>query len=282
MTTQTPATPEELEQARDDREFPEDLDWNAEYTVLAEQNDGRLSHRKDDWLYALTHQYAGEEAIINGEAERYIHDTLSPGIHVAYSFDPVLRNGTLTVLITMHPAVLDHHKDPNAIGDETMATAQVQVLFQSERTAALVRAALEEQDEEEETPDAPPAGDGEQLPEGLDWSARYTVLVNPDDRRANAIDWRAALTDGDGTPAGALTGEHTAAVEHAGATAAFRFGFSTDRHGGPAAYASLHPATGPDMEPDLDNIIAEAIIIMHHDDPRTTEAVSRYIRKNHD
>ena len=179
MTTQTPATPEELEQARDDREFPEDLDWNAEYTVLAEQNDGRLSHRKDDWLYALTHQYAGEEAIINGEAERYIHDTLSPGIHVAYSFDPVLRNGTLTVLITMHPAVLDHHKDPTAIGDETMATAQVQVLFQSERTAALVRAALEEQDEEEETPDAPPAGDGEQLPEELDWSARYTVLVEP-------------------------------------------------------------------------------------------------------
>ena len=285
MTTTTAPTEAELEQARE-LEFPEDLDWQDHCTVRVHQSDSRLKTTAGDWLYALEHQYAGVGDIVNGEAEPYVHDTIEPGIHVAYSFTPTLRDGRITVLMEMHPAVLDHHKSPHAIGDEVLMRAEVTVEFVSQRTQVLVAEAIRENHwtpkEAEASVEDLLTEDGE-LPEGLDWSMDFAVLVDPDDPLAVSTGWTAALCNGAGHPGPAMEGNHTAAEELHGTTTAYSFRFSVNDRGLPVAHGARHPVLGgsTDLEPDMGEELATAEIVMEPLDLRTLNAMRQYIHRHH-
>lgn len=284
MTTAEAATPEEIIAVQEDLEFPADLDWRAEYTVRQHPTGNRLKLTSEDWLYAIEHQYSGIEQLLTDEAERYIHDTIEPGIHVACSTEIALRDGRVTALMTMHPAVLDHKGNAHAIGSGTIAKAEVGVSFRSDRTGQLVRSAVNANHAPEEpllleenclTQD-------HELPDGLDWTINYTSLVSPEDSIANDTDWAKALCDS-GNPAGALTGRHTSASELGGQTCIFRFEFGLNGRNLPVAHATLHPADMNSLEPEpnLDQVIAQADIVMEPSNPRTTAAIVQYIRENH-
>lgn len=285
MTTKNTdrATPAELQTARDDVRFPADLDWGAEYTVRQHQRPGsRIKMTAEDWLLPVNHPYATTEDLIQGQAEPYIYDTLGPGLHIAHAQEIVLTDGEITTIVTMHPATVNRSGDPSPADDQTLAKAEVTIRFHSNRTNELVRAALEAitpfSQPSEDT--APPAPD-RNLPDGLDWQAEYTVLADPDDPQSMTAAWTEALTEGATGLRSALTGAHTAAAEIAGNNLVYQFQFRLDGGNMPVADASLHPAEGPGLEPNLDRVIASAEIRIRPADPRTTAAVVQYITEHH-
>ena len=282
------ATPQELENAASS-EFPENLNWAAEYHIREHQHTDSVRYHEIDWGYGLDHQYMGIEDILTGEAERYIYDTLDEGVHVAYSFHLALMDGHITALGKMHPSVQFHRSGWEAIGNEVLAQAEIRVKFESARTEKLVKAALEVQNQLDRPQDyssepnrLEPDG---QLPDGLDMAMEYTVLLEPPTGRMGQrppdIDWTAALNDGGTSLRTVLAGEHTCLLDLMGGRQAFSFRFSVNDRNLVVAHGTLHPATGPDMDPDQDEILAAADIILAPKDHRTGAALYQYVKEHH-
>ena len=284
MTRTSAVTEQEIELARE-LEFPGDLDWDAKYRIREHQQRGKVRHLDIGWKYGLEHQYAGIEDILTGEAEPYIHDSLDH-VPVAYSFEITMRDGHVTVLATMHPALLGHRGDQHAIGEEVITQAEMRVEFASARTDELVRAAILHntvppalQDPEDQENLLTNEGT---LPDNLDWDVKYTVLVDPDEANLTG-DWLGALKDGGDDLRDILEGAHTCATEYYGTLQVFSFDFSVNDRNLPVAHGSAHPAkdTGFELEPNLDHTIAAAEIVMEPKSQRTAAALVQYIRANH-
>ena len=286
MTQIALATDQELANARDDSEFPDDLSWTAAYHIREHQQTGDIHYHNIRWAYALDHELMGLENLIKGTAETHIVDDLDSGVHVAHSFEMAIRDGHVTALGKIQRATQVHGYGYEPSHEKVLARAEIRVAFESARTDTLVRAALEEQNPSTGAQDKPaepnllqPQG---QLPGGLDMTADYTVLLEPgrDDMPGPPpnIDWTGALNDDGPSLSSVLAGEHTCVIEDMGAAQAFAFTFSVNDRDKVVAHATLHPACEPDLEPDLDTVLAEADIIIAPHSHKTAAALRQYIR----
>ena len=289
MVQMQTVTAQELQKAAGS-EFPEKLNWGAEYHIREHQQTDSVRYHDIDWEYGLDHQHMGIEDILTEEAERYIYDTLDGGIHVAYSFHLALMDGHITALGTMHPSATFDRSGWEAIDDEVLAQAQIRVKFESARTETLVKAALEAQNQLDPPQDYSSEpnllGPDGQLPDDLDMDMEYTVLLEPltgrMGQRPGDVDWTGALHDEGPSLRAVLAGEHTCVLDLMGGRQAFSFRFSVNDRNMVVAHGSLHPATGPDMDPDQDEILASADIILTPKDHRTAAALHQYVKEHHD
>ena len=277
MNATNEPTPEELEFARNALDFPEDLDWTAEATVMQHQDDCRVIFRTEDWVDAMLHPYAGLEALFKDEAETYIHDTAGPGLHIAYRFQTAAGPSGPLLHATVHPAMAAPDGGRFALPDHVIARAEIRLEFQSPRTQALVIAAAEESPTKPMPAETTVNGTGPAKPT---WAIDYTVLTRPEEASTlTGPRWARAIADAGPDPRPALDGEHTPVEEYEGQPAVFRCWPVESADGAPATvHATLHPVVecSADMEENLDVVLAEAEIRLSSKDPATWTALAEW------
>ena len=274
------ATQQELEEVRSSLIYPDDLNWDAQATVLQHQDDSKLLFRSEDWTGAMEHQFAGLKAIFSEDAEQYIHDTAAPGMNVAYRFEPELRDGKAMVTATVHPAVAAPDGGRYALPGTVIAQAEISLEFDSARTAQLAAAGAWERTRPQHQP-TDPAWDGK-LPNTIrPQEVDITVLTRPEEASTlTGPDWRSAIEE---DILGVLDESHTPATERNGRTAIFRFAFSVDADSVPTARGTLHPVMdgSMEMEENLDIVLSEATIRIETKEPELRRAMVSYIRETY-
>ena len=270
MNATNKATPEEIADARGALEFPADLDWTAQATVLQHQDDCRVLFTTEDWTAAMDHPYAGLEALFKDEAETYIHDTTGPGLYIAFRFQTFAASTGPVLKATVHPAMAAPDGGRFAIPDHVIAKAEIKLDFQSPRTAALAMAAAESYPLREMPPGP---GSNSAVKPGPTWDIEYTVLTKPEEAsKLTGPGWARALHDAGPDPRPALNGEHTPVADYRGQPAVFRFWPIDSTDGSPTnVRGTLHPVIKgcANMEENLDVVLAEAEIRLSSKDPAT-------------
>ena len=276
----TPPAPKDQEQS-EEADLPDDLDWSFSYQLRQVQSPV-LTNPDIDWNFVLTHDFINIKDVLTGQADDYIFDTIEHARHVAIAYDIVLRDGHITALATVHPTVSGRGDDTHPILDETIAKAELRLTFDSERTSTAVRAALTTRYDPDPTPDysqdpdlLDPFGN---LPVGLDMAADYTVLMHQSNH-AVQIDWTAALLDAGPDLRAVISGQHTPITEIMGSHQAFALTLSVNDRSQVVAHTRLHPATGPDMNPNTDVVLALADIEIAFRHPMTAAAFHQYVTR---
>lgn len=281
------ASREELHDAIEEAILPENLDHSAELTVREGPQDANVVYRNLQWADALAKLDYVE--LVTDEAMQFYNEEHAPGIHVGYGFELTLRDGELTALGKLHPAIVDYRgRHAGTIDDEVLAHAEVKIRYHSQRTAQLVRAYVHHHISQAELAD-PRLETNRLLPDGnlpvdLNWNAAYDVLVDTDEHSPPVqASWLEALLMGTDDIRPTLVDGYTEInTGPTGVTVGYMTSYHVDAAGVPKAVIRMHPMreTGFMSDLDLDLTIASATVAILPEDPHTAEAIRQYINRH--